>query len=673
MLALDFQGTISRQIIDAIPDGLLVVAADGSIVNVNRHALTLFGYTEDELLEQPIELLVPEAARAGHPARRAGFLAGGTTRPMGSGLDISGRRKDGTLVPIDVSLTRLETADGPVAIAAVRDVSDRSAMLAALRDTQERYRLLIDNAPEIFFHVQLPGDPLRSALKYVSNQITKFTGIPPEEFVADPQLWASCLHPDDVESVSAATEEILSTRSAGTRTYRLRHAETGGYRWLEDRIMPTLDEAGRVDGFQGVAWDISDRVRSEAEHERLEGQLRQAMKMEAVGRLAAGIAHDFNNLLSVILGYAQTIQVSLEPEAKAYQDLAEINAAARRAADLTAQLLAFGRQQPITPRRLGLAAELRTLEGMLRRTIGEDVRLVVAPSPELWDVFLDPTQFAQIVINLAVNARDAMEEGGVLTITLDNVRIDEAHPAAHPGSTPGDYAVLSVSDTGNGMDRGALEHAFEPFYTTKGPGKGTGLGLATVYGIATQNEGFAQIFSEPGQGTTVKVYLPRYRGTELPEVVFASNHSPPGGHETILVVEDDLQLRRLTCRMLQRLGYDVIEAQGPEAALALIQEPGRHIDLLLTDVVMPNMSGVTLADLVFEQRPDIRTIYMSGYPADLIARRGLRLEGIHHLQKPFDRLALAAKVREVLERQVTRTHGYKDGAPGGSGRRGCSD
>ncbi|OLC71983.1 MAG: hypothetical protein AUH78_17050 [Gemmatimonadetes bacterium 13_1_40CM_4_69_8] len=371
--------------------------------------------------------------------------------------------------------------------------------------------------------------------------------------------------------------------------------------------------------------------------------------MEAVGRLAGGIAHDFNNLLTAILGSADLLLDTLSPDAPEREDLDEIRKAAKRAADLTRQLLAFSRQQLLAPQVLDVNALLTNLEKLLRRLIGEHIELRTALAPNVGAVQADPGQLEQVIVNLAVNARDAMPQGGQLTIETANAELDEAYAAEHFPARPGSYVLLAVTDTGTGMDAQTKSHIFEPFFTTKEKGKGTGLGLATVYGIVKQSDGYIWVYSEPGHGTSFKIYLPRVAEAPGPARPGFELSASVRGSETVFVVEDDEMVRALIRRMLETRGYTVLLApHGDEALQLLERHPGR-VDLLMTDVVMPGMSGRDLADRVAERRPGIKVLYLSGYTDDAIVRHGVLEPGIAFLQKPFSADALARKVREVLD------------------------
>ena len=395
---------------------------------------------------------------------------------------------------------------------------------------------------------------------------------------------------------------------------------------------------------QVVAQDISER-------KRLEEQLIQSQKMEAVGQLAGGIAHDFNNLLTVIKGYGQLSLLDLKESDPLWGNIQEIQKATQRASDLTRQLLAFSRRQILDLKVLNLNSLVKDLNKMLRRIIGEDIELITLLNEDLGRVKVDPGQIEQMILNLAVNARDAMPSGGKLIIETKNVEIDVEYVAAHIGLTPGRYVRLSVSDNGVGMSQEIIEKAFEPFFTTKETGKGTGLGLATVYGIVKQSGGNIQVYSEPGFGTTFNIYLPRVEENLDALDLREESDLSPKGSETVLLVEDESSVRNLAYRILCQQGYTVLEAANGDEALRIAQESnGKEIDLLLTDVVMPRMSGKDLADRLKTLKPELKVLFTSGYTDDAIVHHGVLNPGTHFLHKPFSPKALSLKVREVLDR-----------------------
>jgi signal transduction histidine kinase len=403
-----------------------------------------------------------------------------------------------------------------------------------------------------------------------------------------------------------------------------------------------LGDHGEAVRAVGISLDVTER-------RTLEEQYQQAQKMEAVGRLAGGVAHDFNNLLTVILGYCELLLADIRPGDSQHADIAEIQKAGARAGGLTRQLLAFSRKQIIEPTLLDLNGIAGDMHAMLGRLIGEDIKIVLALRPELGPVKADRGQVEQIVMNLAVNARDAMPKGGILTIETANVELDEDYAATHRAVKPGAYVVLVVSDTGTGMTRQVQARLFEPFFTTKEPGKGTGLGMATVFGIVTQAGGTVGVYSEVGRGTSFKVYFPRVDATEIVTDLQAPAARPHAGTQTVLVVEDEGGLRELAKRLLQRQGYTVfVAADADEALRQFAAHPS--IDVLLTDVVMPGASGPELTRQLVEQRPALRVIYMSGYTEEGIVHHGVLKPGIAFLHKPFTSETLGQKIRDVLER-----------------------
>jgi len=395
------------------------------------------------------------------------------------------------------------------------------------------------------------------------------------------------------------------------------------------------------------------RKRRQAEEalQRSEAQLRQAQKLEPLGRLAGGVAHDFNNLLTVILGYAQSLEMRLKADGKGAQDAAEITRAARRAAELTRQLLAFSRQQLLEPRVVDLNLVVKEIDTMLRRLIGEDIDLVTATTAGLGRVVADPGQVGQVLMNLAVNARDAMPEGGKLTIETANVEVDQGYVRGRVDLAPGRHVLLAVSDTGCGMSSEVVSRIFEPFFTTKGLGSGTGLGLSTVHGIVKQTGGHIEVYSEPGQGTTFKIYFPAVAAeVSAPPAARANVQHDPRGNETILLVEDEEMIRRMLREGLQANGYTVLEAADGSEAFGICERPGQSIDLLITDVVMPLMSGPELAQRVAATRPDLRVLFISGYTDRALVHQGRRDAGTAFLQKPFTPDVLGQKVRELLDK-----------------------
>ncbi|MBV5316182.1 MAG: PocR ligand-binding domain-containing protein [Desulfobulbaceae bacterium] len=397
------------------------------------------------------------------------------------------------------------------------------------------------------------------------------------------------------------------------------------------------------------ARSITERKQAEAEREKLKAQLQQSQKLESVARLAGGIAHDFNNMLTVIQGHADLALMNMNLDDPYFHRFRAIQDTVQRSTDLTRQLLAFARKQPILPKVLDLNETVEKMLTMLRRLIGEDINLTWKPGTGLWLVKVDPSQIDQILANLCVNARDAIAGVGKIIVETGNSTFDAEYCATHDGFVPGDYVRISVNDNGIGMDKETVAKIFEPFFTTKEIGRGTGLGLATVYGAIKQNNGFINVYSEPGQGTRFTIYLPRHEGEAVKARIEDAAGPVTRGHETILLVEDELTILKMTTTILQQLGYNVLAANTPSEAISLVKAHDKKIDLLLTDVIMPEMNGRDLAERLQINQPWIKRLFMSGYTADIIAHQGVLDEGVYFIQKPFSRIALAAKVRKVLD------------------------
>jgi len=416
----------------------------------------------------------------------------------------------------------------------------------------------------------------------------------------------------------------------------------GSRRYVEASVSPIIDAKGQTIGFQGIVRDIT-------EQKTIKAQLQQAQKMESVGRLAGGVAHDYNNVLSVIIGFTEMAIDDVDPDGPLHDDLEEVLNAAKRAENITRQLLAFARKQTIAPTVLDLNENVEGMLKMLRRLIGEDIDLTWSPGAGLWPVNMDPSQIDQILANLCVNARDAIDGVGKVFIETQNATLDEDFCIDHAGFVPGEFVMLAVSDNGCGMDKETLDNIFEPFFTTKAMGKGTGLGMSTVYGIIKQNNGFINVYSEPGKGTTIRIYIPRHEGKAAGSHDKSTVQIPQGHGETILVVEDDLPVLNLAEKILVGLGYTVLTANTTKAAIGLAAAHAGKIDLLVTDVIMPEMNGHELVQQLQSLYPDLKQMFMSGYTADIIARRGILNKGANFIQKPFSKRELATSVRNALD------------------------
>ncbi|MFI5350122.1 MAG: response regulator [Elusimicrobiota bacterium] len=516
--------------------------------------------------------------------------------------------------------------------ALIRKLEDRNIQL---EEEQQKFRQIADAIEEIFWITT----PDLGRIIYVSPAYEIIWGRTCESLYLSPRNWVEAVYPEDRER--AWRSSLENAAHGGTTEYRIIRPD-GAVRWIKSRAFPIKDEASGIYRVTGVATDVT-------EEKLLSAQFQQAQKMEAVGRLAGGVAHDFNNLLTAIMGLSELSLEALPPDHPIRPNLEEIFATGTRAAHLTQQLLAFSRRQIFEPRRTNLNELIKKAERLLARVIGEDIQFSLKLAPALEPVLVDPYQFEQVLINLCINARDAMPQGGRLTVETSAASLDKELRAGGFLIPPGHYATMSVLDTGDGMNDEVKAHLFEPFFTTKPVGKGTGLGLSTCFGIIKQSRGFILVESEPGKGSRFTIHIPR-----APEAAAAVSPRPPmkaglRGTETILVAEDEPVVRRLTCRFLRSAGYALQEAANGEAALKLAKEDApKAIRLLVTDVVMPHMSGSKLAEELRAARPDIKVIFTSGYTDETLSPAGVLGEGVAFLRKPFTAEALTRKVREVL-------------------------
>jgi PAS domain S-box-containing protein len=548
------------------------------------------------------------------------------------------RCKDGNIVWALASTNVLDSeGDRPVSIQrTLIDITERKRSEDQRRHSEE----VLANAQRIAHVGSWEYDLSTHDLTW-SDEVYRIFGISPADFEGSNEKFFSHIHPDDRELVKETFQEAVRQGSPYSVDHRIIRLD-GSIRVVHEQAELVFDSEGNPVRMSGTVHDIT-------EHTSLENQFRQAQKMEAVGRLAGGVAHDFNNLLTIITGYADLVLTSQMAEDDPNRTfLEEIKRAGERAAGLTRQLLAFSRQQVLHPQVLDLNSVLSGIENMLRRLIGEDVELSTVYTPSPGSVRADPGQIEQVLMNLAVNARDAMPRGGKLIIETRGVYLDETYVSRHTVVRPGEYVLISVSDTGEGMSEETQRLIFEPFFTTKEKGKGTGLGLATVYGIIKQSGGYIWVYSEVGMGSTFKIYLPRTSGSADDLKRVESNLPERRGSETVLLVEDDFAVRQLAQRILRARGYAVLEAKDVNEALALATAPDTHIHLLLTDMVMPNMNGRDLAEKVLAEQPGVRVLFMSGYTQNTITERGLLQDGVAFLQKPFSTDQLLKKVHEVL-------------------------
>jgi signal transduction histidine kinase/CheY-like chemotaxis protein len=590
----------------------------------------LAGYTREELLGMIVSDLFPPEEMARNPISVAELRQGKTVVKERRLL-----RKDGGLLPVEISARMLPAGN---LLGIVRDATDRKRAEEELVVSRNRL-----SRAEIISRCGNWEFDLGRQKVFASEGARRIYGLLDGEWtIAEAQTIPL---PEYRDILNSALRGLVDENLPYDVEFKIRRPDTGE---IAD-IHSVAEYDPRRHVVFGIIQDITDRKRAEEEGRRLQEQLDQARKMESVGRLAGGVAHDFNNMLGVILGYTELSLVQVDPAGSLHFNLKEIQAATRRSADLTRQLLAFARKQTIAPRALDLNATLEAMLKMLRRLIGEDIALAWLPESGVWPIMMDPSQVDQILANLCVNARDAIAGVGTVTIETKNATFDEAYCAAHAGFSPGEYVMLAVSDNGCGMDKTTLGILFEPFFTTKETGKGTGLGLATVYGIVSQNHGFINVYSEPGEGTTFRIYLPRYREAAVARAAEEAPASVAHGHGTILLVEDESMILDIGRAMLEALGYRVLTAATPGEALRLAREHAGEIRLLMTDVIMPEMNGRELAQDLRSLCPQLKCLFTSGYTANVIAHHGVLEKGINFIPKPFSIQELAVHVRKALE------------------------
>ncbi len=641
----------STDLVQAIPSGLCIfnyIAPDQLIlVSGNEAAEKLTGICMSKWIHHEINEIWPHAREAGMTAKYLEVMRTGQTFEVES-VQYQEQEKSAFF------WIRAFPLPGSRLAVAFEDLTDRLHAEQTLQEAHRRLADIIEFLPDATFVI----DQDRKVIAW-NRSMEQLTNMPKEEILGK-RTYSLCFYPelrpilidialDPIERtrVEYPTIEIRGNEVFGEAFVPNVWEGKGAYCW--GAASKLFDAEGHVTGAIESIRDITDRKRSEEEHHFLQTQLFQAQKMESVGRLAGGVAHDFNNMLGVILGHIEMAMDQVGPSHSLYEDLLQIQKAAQRSADLTRQLLAFARKQTISPRVLDLNETVSGMLKILQRLIGEDIHLLWKPAAELWPILIDPTQVDQILANLSVNARDAIAGVGNLTIETENVFFDEEYCSAHTGFEPGEYALLAVSDDGSGMDKETQAKIFEPFFTTKEMGKGTGLGLATIYGIVKQNNGFINVYSELGHGTTFKIYLPRHLGEATQSKSKTSAEKISGGHETLLLVEDESAVLIMTKNMLERLGYRVLTASTSDEAIAQAKQHNSLVQMLITDVIMPGMSGRDLAAKLVSLYPNLKTLFMSGYTADSISHHHIMDEHEHFISKPFNMRDLATKVREVLE------------------------
>lgn len=632
-------------VLDSMTAKVYLFDVDGRIVRLNRQAARSIGLSTKEAIGKTASECFPldkkldadnrEAIRSG---RAMLGVEGEYALPSG---------KKGW-----AQTDKLPYFDKNGAVAGViiisTDITARKQAEEALRRSEEKYRDIFERAEEGIFQTT-PEGRFISANPAMARMLGYSS---PEELIDHVTDIAAQLyvHPEERDGGWKPNQDGLQQYPRIKRELEFRKKD-GSTIWTSSLVRIVRDDQGNPLYFEGFMEDITARRKAEEEREKLEAQLNQAQKLESIGRLAGGVAHDFNNMLTVVTGHAQLAMMRCKPTDAIYKDLQTIETAALQSSGLVSQLLAFARKQTIAPKVVDLNETVESMFKMLQRLIGEDISFSWKPGSGLWSPKIDPSQIEQLLANLCVNARDAISGIGKITIETENAVFDEAYCSVHADFIPGEYVVLAVSDNGSGMDRETISQIFEPFFTTKERGKGTGLGLATVYGIVKQNGGFIHVYSELGHGSAFRIYLPRFSGGVTEPTTFTPAEAHEGGGETVLLVEDDTEILSLGKAMLETLGYIVLAANAPGDALRLAEVKGDEIDLLITDVVMPEMNGRDLAKRLCEIIPGLRCLYSSGYTANVIAHHGVLDEGIDFIEKPYSFQSLAAKVQEILERE----------------------
>ena len=614
----------------------LVDSVTTQIIEANPRFTEILGRTKEELASLDLMSLIHPDDLPSHRKNMDLFSSGEI-----EGFNLQKRliHSDGSWLWINTTVTPVKTKSHGHArhLCMIEDISARKRAEEALTEANR----IINRSPAVVFvWKNEEGWPV----EFVSDNVENLTGYTVQDFIGHKITFRGIVHSEDIVRVAS---EALVHRKKNTSQFFVHNpyrivTKQGVIKWVQDKSYIRRDAKGEITHSEGVVYDITEEV-------RLEEQLRQAQKMESVGRLAGGVAHDFNNMLAVIIGHTEMAIGLVDAGGRVYSDLIQIHTAAMRSADLVRQLLAFARKQAILPKVLNLNETVEGTLKMLRRLIGEDLELVWNPGNEVRPVKVDPSQLDQILTNLCVNARDAIVDVGKITIETKNASFDLDFCTENPGFVPGDFVMLAVRDNGSGMDSETLAKIYEPFFTTKKAGQGTGLGLATVYGIVQQNGGFIDVLSEPGLGTTLSVYLPSYKEKNVPENQKEVAEPLLQGNETILLVEDELAILRMATMMLKAFGYTVLSADTPGEAMRLAKASSVPIHMLISDVILPGMNGPDLARNLISLFPGLKLLFMSGYTAEVIAHHGVLDEDIHFIQKPFSTQDLATKVRAVLD------------------------
>ena len=635
-----------RRIFDLSPVPMVLLDGSGRLLEINRQFVRTLGYTADDMttLDEWWLRAYPDPDVRGEVKKKwfdsieKAIRSDGTVGPVEACIKV----KDGSEHIMMVSAAMI----GQTMLASFSDITDIRRSQEALRTSERRYAEALAATSDAIWE----WDPITNRM-YFSPRWYEMLGFAGGGNAMSFEEWRSLIHPDDVRStIDLIQGSLLAIGGSGYSVdYRIRHRD-GSWRWIRARgNVVTRSGIGTPTLFSGTNTDITAQKFAEDENRRLQAQMQQNQKIESVGRLAGGVAHDFNNMLGVILGYTELALRQVPENEKLHAQLTQIRKAAERSAELTRQLLAFARQQTAEPKVLDLNATVTGMLKLLQRLIGEDIDLAWKPCGGKLTLRIDPSQVDQILANLCVNARDAIKDTGAIVIRTSTVHLDEDEASSIPEAAPGNYVVLTVEDTGCGMDRETQSKIFEPFFTTKKVGEGTGLGLATIYGIVVQNRGFIRVDSEIGKGSSFMIYLPRFDGEESRASEQKTDPVLEGKGETILIVEDDPRMLDATCALLEQLGYPFLAAASPAEAMKLAEENAGRISLLMTDVIMPGTNGRELSRKARELIPSLKCLFMSGYTANIISTHGVLDEGVAFIQKPFTLAELGRKIRQTLD------------------------
>ncbi|MBI5844000.1 MAG: response regulator [Deltaproteobacteria bacterium] len=633
-----------RKLHESMMDGFVRVDMQGTIMESNESYQRMVGYDAAELSGLTYTDLTPEKWRDYEKTIVATQIL---PRGYSDVYEKEYRKKDGSIFPVELRtfLIRNDSGEHEGMWAIVRDITARKQADEALRLAND---IIVRSPAVAFVWKNKRGWPV----EYASENVRRLFGWAAEDFISGAIPYADVIHPHDLDRVA---DEVRRS-SADPEAENISHTpyrivdRAGAVKWVEDLTAIRRNESRKIVAYEGLLIDVTERMALEHSRQLLREQLAQAQKMESVGRLAGGVAHDFNNLLSVIMGYGEMMKMDIKKDNPHHEMLDEILQAAIRAKDLTRQLLAFSRKQVLETNAVDVSGVVTGFEKLIRRLIGEDIKLELSLFAAPLVVRADTAQLEQVLMNLAVNARDAMPDGGHLTIETASVELDETYAETSPDISPGMYAMIGVSDTGQGMDRETQARIFEPFFTTKSKESGTGLGLATSYGIIKQHGGNILVYSEPEKGSTFKIYLPIVSEKADKKAEAPRAEPMPAGDATIMVIEDEKAVRNLVCRMLGNQGYTVIESHSVMDAIARAEAFKGPIHLVLADVVMPEMKGPEVFEKISIHHPESKVLYVSGYTDNVIVRHGMLADGVQFLQKPFTIKALLSRVAHVLEK-----------------------